>query len=259
MAYLCAKEALDDRRKFEKNAAEALAGLAHVLMIDYLRGWNNATNINILVAEQAVQKAYALDPSVAIAHVTRGQIREVEGDLKGAIDALNEALALDPKLAIAYAHMANAKILRGQAEEALELLSTALGLPDADHGLLYWFKGRAHFNMGAFFKKRNEHDKAIVCLRQSIDCLKKSVDVRPTTWFSRAHLISAYVLTDQPDEAEAEIPEYRKRFEANWPLKNIEKYYSQPKYSAAPQQLREALDAYLESLKRAQGFGFPFP
>jgi adenylate cyclase len=235
MAHLSAKDTLKARRKSERAAAAALAELAHVLMIDYLRGWNAATRINILMAEQAVQKACALDPSVALAHVVKGQISEVKGDLKSAIDAWEEALRLDPKLAIAYAHKANAKILQGQAEDALPLIEEAIKkASDPDHGLLYWFKGRAYFNMGASAKSRNEPGKASDWLKQSIDWLKQSLDKRDTTWFTSTHLISAYVLTGQLDEARAAIRIYRERFEADWPLENIIKYYEQPKYNAAP-------------------------
>lgn len=265
MAYLSAEETADERRKFEKKAAEALAGLAHVLMIDYLRGWNNATNINILVAEQAVQKACALDPSVALAHVTKGQIREVEGDLKGAIDALNEALALDPELAIAHAHKANAHILLGEAEKAPKLLKEAIerakeakraeetsepkaiSSRDPELGLFYWFMGRAYFNTAAYFNRPDDYYKAI-------DYLKKSVDLRRTTWFSRAHLISAYALTDQLREAKKTLDDYRS-FKANWPpLDKIRDYYAQPKYRNRHPQLDAALREYFNGLEKAEKF-----
>lgn len=250
MAYLSAENTLDERRKFEKSAAKALAGLAHVLMIDYLRGWNNATNINILVAEQAVQKACALDPSVALAHVAKGQIREVEGDLKGAIEEFDEALRLNDKLPIAYAHMANAKILRGLAEEAPGLLDKAIGLPDADLGLCYWFKGRAYFNTAAYFDKRDDYDKAI-------ESLKISVDLRRTTWFSLAHLISAYALIGQVKDAKKDIDEYCHRFGAKWPLSKIKDYYSQPKYRDRHPQLEAAIQKYFKGLEDAKEEGFP--
>jgi tetratricopeptide (TPR) repeat protein len=216
-------------------------------MIDFLRGWNSATNINILMADQAVQQAYALDRSVALAHVAESKIREVRGDLQGEIDALNEALKLDPYLADAYAHQANALILLGRAGEAPVLLTKAIGLShgNPELGLCYWFMGRAYFHM-------IDYDSAILWL-------KKSVDVRPTTWFSWAHLISAYVLKGQFGEAKAAVDEYRPRFAAYWPLEpNIKKYYDQRKYNREFPQLRAALDAYFTGLQTAKDrVGFP--
>ena len=132
MAHHTPQSNLAARREHETAAAKALAGLAHSLMIDFLRGWNSATNINILMADQAVQQAYALDRSVALAHVAESKIREVRGDLQGEINALNEALKLDPDLADAYAHKANALILLGRAQEAPELLTKAIELSHGD-------------------------------------------------------------------------------------------------------------------------------
>jgi TolB-like protein/Flp pilus assembly protein TadD len=258
MAHLIDKlspqNTLAARREFEKavaldaNSADTWAGLAHVLMIDYLRSWNNTTEELVVRAEEAVQKAYAIDRSVALAHVAEGKIREVKGDLHGEIDALNEALQLDPNLSVVYAHKANALILLGRAQGAPELLTKAIQLSprDPELGLFYWFMGRAYFNMA-------DYDK-------SIQWLKKSVQERPTTWFSWAHLISAYALTgglDGPD-AKVALDGYRQRFKADWPLNpNIRDYYTQAKYRGAPPQLQAALGEYfrgLEIAKKTAGF-----
>jgi tetratricopeptide (TPR) repeat protein len=247
MAHWTPEKTRAARRDFEKAAAEAWAGLAHVLMIDFLRGWNNATHENVAVAEKALQDADAIDRSVALAHVARAKIREVRGDLQGEINALDEALKLDPDLADAYAHKANALILLGRAGEAPRLLTEAIRLSpgDPELGLCYWFKGRAYFHM-------KDYDPAI-------HWLKKSVEVRPTTWFSWAHLISAYALKERFREAQAAVDEYRPKFAAYWPLDpNIRRYYDQPKYSRELPQLREALDAYFKGLQTAkEKVGFP--
>jgi adenylate cyclase len=127
-----------------RESAEDRAELAHLLMIDYLRGWNGADEANIGRAEEYLRKAFATDRSVVLAHVAEGQIREAKGHLQGAIGALNEALRLNPDLAIAYAHKANALIL-GRAEKAPELLAKAISSDDADPGLCYWFYGARLF------------------------------------------------------------------------------------------------------------------
>jgi tetratricopeptide (TPR) repeat protein len=246
---LAARRELEKAVALDPNSAEAWARLAHLSMTDYLRGWNSATEANIGEAEQYLQKAYAIDRSVALAHVAKGKIREAKGDLPGEIDALNEALQLDPNLAVAYAHKANALILLGRAQEAPELLRKAVQLSprDPDLGLFYWFMGRAYFNM------KNYTD--------AIQWLKKSVQESPTTWFSWAHLISAYALTgqlQQPD-ANADLDEYRQRFKADWPLEpNIKEYYNQAKYRSAPPELQAALQEYFSGLQIAKEIvGFP--
>jgi len=241
MAHWTPEKTLAARREYEKAAAKAWAGLAHVLMIDYLRGWNKATPENVVLAERALQKAYAIDQSVALAHIAKAKIREVKGDLEGEIDALNEALGLEPNLTDAYAHKANALILLGRAQEALEVLKRAPepARGDPELGLFYWFMGRAYFNLP-------DYPKAI-----AIDWLQKSVGERPTTWVSWAHLISAYALTNQLHQPEAQkaLNTYEKNFMPDWRLDNIKKYYDQPKYHNAPPQLHAALGQYYRGLE----------
>jgi adenylate cyclase len=213
------------------------------MMIDFFRGWNNTKTEVLVPAENAVQKAYALDRSVALAHVAEGKIREFNGDLQGAIDKFNEALQLDPNLLVVYAQKANALILRGQAEEAPELLKKAIQLSprDPDLGLFYWFMGRAYFHMKDY--------------ENAIPWLQKSVQERPTTWFNWAHLISAYALTGRLGEpaAQAAVNEYRQRFKADWPLEpKIKAFYTQAKYRDPPPQLRAALQEYFRGLQIAK-------
>jgi adenylate cyclase len=245
---LAARRDLETAVGLDPNSAKAWAELAYVMMIDFFRGWNNTKKEVLVPAGDAVQKAYAIDRSVAIAHVAEGKIREVEGDLQGAIDKFNEALGLDPNLSVVYAHKANLLILLGRAEEAPQLLTKAIELSprDPDLGLVYWFMGRAYFNMKDY--------------KNAIDWLKKSVQERPTTWFSWAHLISAYALTGRIGEADAQaaLNEYRARFEADWPLEpKIKDFYTQAKYRGAPAQLQAALQEYftgLETAKKTGGF-----
>ena len=260
MAHLSAADTRVARRKFEKDAAEALAELAHVLMIDFLRGWNDATKENIRRAEKALKKAYTIHRSVVpLAHVAESKIREVKGDLEGSIDSLNAVLALNSGLADAYAHKANAFILLGEAEKAPELLTKAIDLIrgqfPSELGLFHWFMGRAYFNMGVYFKSQGDDDQARDLLKESIDSLKTSVRERPTTWFSWAHLISAYALTDRLEKPDADVQKavntYRAKFQKDWPLDKIKAYYKQPKYRSSVPQLQAALDEYIHGLEIA--------
>jgi adenylate cyclase len=257
MAHWTPEKTLAERRQFEKDAAKALAELAHVLMIDYLRGWNGATKKNIRQAEKALDKAYTIHRSVfPLAHLAESKIREVRGDLEGSIESLDAALKLAPDLADAYAHKANALTLLGRADEALKVLTEAPEL-SREPGLFHWFMGRAYFNMGAFFKRRDYYE-------QAIEALNKSVDERATTWFSWAHLISAYALTERLEKPDADVRKavntYSAKFQKDWPLDKIKAYYDQPKYRGEYPQLQAGLKEYISGLNTAHntvGVGVP--
>jgi adenylate cyclase len=245
---LTSRKALEEALRLDPNWAEAWSQLAYVLIIDFFRGWNAANNEVVETAKQAVDKAYAIDRSIALTHLAEGKIREIQGDFLGEVDALDEALRLDPNLFVAYAHKANAMILLGRVQEAPALLRKAIALSprDPDIGLFYWFMGRAYFVMKDY--------------NNAIHWLEMSVQVRPTTWFTWAHLISAYALTGrlQNEEAQAALNEYRAKFQ-NWPLNpTIKNYYTQGRYRNAAPDLMASLQEFFNGLQTAQGTaGFP--
>jgi tetratricopeptide (TPR) repeat protein len=107
---------------------------------------------------------------------------------------------------------------------------------DPSIGVFYWIMGRAYFAM-------KDYDDAIIWLQ-------KSVQARPTLWFSRAHLISAYALTGrlEQDEAQAALTEYREKFWTKWRLEPaIRDYYAKeipnhhPNFRASVEELFKGL------------------
>jgi TolB-like protein len=247
---LAARHALERSVALDPNSAEAWSALANVLMIDFLRYWNNATREQeqvIPVAEDAVQKAYAIDWSVALAHVAEARIRRAKGDHQGALDACDKALQLDPNLTAALVQKAFELIYLGRAQEAPALATKAINLSprDPDLGNFYWVSGRAYFVM-------KDYDNAI-------PLLQKSVQERPTTWYSRAHLISAYALTGRlgQHEAQAALHEYREKF-YNWPLDpNIRNWAGQERFRDAHPDFKAMIQELLRGLQIAQAKGFP--
>jgi tetratricopeptide (TPR) repeat protein len=147
-------------------------------------------------AEEALQKAFSLDPTIALSHMDDGFIRRAKGDHQGALDAFERALALDPNLALAHAQKANQLVLTGRPQEAPPLVLKAIRLSplDPSKSVFSWVLGRAYFAMG-------NYDNAIVWLR-------KSVAERPTVWFSRAHLVSAFALAGNKAEAAAALADF---------------------------------------------------
>jgi tetratricopeptide (TPR) repeat protein len=199
---LAARKYLQESVRLSPLSAIAWSQLADVLMRDYLNRWNEAekdatARKNLLAqAEDALQKAFALDPSIALSHMDDGFIRRAKGDHQGALDAFDRALQLDPNLSLAYAQKANQLVLTGHPEEAPPLVLKAIRLNprDPNIGPIYWVLGRAKF-------ATKNYDEAIIWLR-------KSVAERQNVWFSRAHLVSAFALTGNQADAAAALKDF---------------------------------------------------
>jgi class 3 adenylate cyclase/TolB-like protein/Flp pilus assembly protein TadD len=245
---LAARRDLEKSVALDPYSAQAWSELAYVSVMEHVNGWNNDKDL-VVKAEQAVQKAYTIDRSVAIAHVAEGWLRRVEGNHQGAIDAFDEALHLDPNLATAVAEKANELIYLGRAKEVPALVTKTIDLSprDPELGKFYSIMGRAYFHL-------KEYDKAI-------DWLQKSLQERPDAWFTRAYLISAYALTKQLErnEAQANMHEYYNRFEKKWPLNpNIRDFYARKQFDNTDPEFKAMIKEMLSGLQIAKETGsFP--
>jgi adenylate cyclase len=229
---LAARKSLEESLALDPRSADAWSQLALVLIRGYLRNWNHSTIDDVDRAAEAVGKALAIDRSIAVAHVADGYIRQVKGDHSGALRAFDEAIALNPNHALAWAQRAHQLIFLGKAKEARVPVEKAITISprDPDLGIFYFIMGQAYFAMG-------DYDNAI-------SWLQKSVQVQPALWFSRAHLIAAYALTQrlQEHEAQAALSEFRDKFK-NWGLPNIRDWYAKRFLNHSP-----ALQAILQEL-----------
>jgi adenylate cyclase len=214
---LAARKYLQEAVSLSPLSANAWSQLADVLMRDYLNRWNEAAKNTearqdlLKQAEDALQKAFSLDPTLAMNHMDDGFIRRAKGDHQGALDAFDRALALDPNLALGYAQKANQLVLTGRPKEAPALALKAIRLSPRDPGIsvFYWVLGRAYFAM------RN-YDEAIIWLR-------KSVAERPV-WYNQAHLASAFALSGHAADADATLKEFSRAL-PGYTLERIQKIY----------------------------------
>jgi tetratricopeptide (TPR) repeat protein len=234
--------------RLDPQSADAWSQLANVLVDDYLNHWNGArenqqTGQDVLRrAQEALQEALRLDPSIAMAHYADGFIRRSKGDHQGALDAFDRAVELNPNFARAYAQKANQFVLLGRPQEAPPLVLKAIRLSPRDPslGVFYWVIGRAYFVM-------RDYDDAVVWLR-------KSVEVRPNLWFSRAMLISSYALTGRHErsEARAALTDFNSGFSKYNNLERISEVYNEEAYSN--KDFRASLQELYRGLRQA---GFP--
>jgi adenylate cyclase len=233
---LAARKYLQESVRLSPLSAIAWSQLADVLMRDYLNRWNEAEKDAearkglLRQAEDALQKAFTLDPTIALSHMDDGFIRRAKGDHQGALDAFDRALQLDPNLALAYAQKANQLVLTGHPHEAPPLALKAMRLSplDPSRNVFSWVLGRAYFAM-------KNYDDAIIWLR-------KSVAERPTVWFPRAHLVSAFALTGNGTDAAAALKDFDNAL-PGYTLARIQEIYLQeiPNKDPAFQQTLQEL------------------
>ena len=255
---LAARRALETSVARDPDSAEAWGELANVLMIDLFRDWNNATKENVVRAEEAVQKAYAIDRSLPLAHVAEARIRRAKGDHQGALEACDEALQLDRNLTEALVQKAFVLVFLGRAKDVPPLVETAMTLSprDPDPGNFYWLLGRAYFTLAT--ASGTPPEAVAKRYHDAIYWLQKSVQESPDRWYVRAHLISAYALTGRLGEREAKatLNEYRQKFK-DWPLDpNIRNWASQERFRDAHPDFKATIQELLRGLQVAQG-GFP--
>jgi adenylate cyclase len=193
---LAARQLLQESVRLDPQSAESWSQLAWAFVNDYLNHWNEAKQSPeagkelLRRAEQALQEALKIDPSIAMAHYAEGLIRRARGDHPGALDAFDRAVQLDPNFARALTQKGNQLVMLGRPKEAPPLILKAITLSPRDPyvGGFYWAIGRAYFVM-------KDYDNAIVWLR-------KSAEMLPNLWYNRAYLLAAYALTGRHEQPE---------------------------------------------------------
>jgi adenylate cyclase len=206
---LAARRHLEESVRLDPHSAESWSQLATLLVgCDYLNHWNEAKDSpeaaqNLLQrGEAAVQEALKIDPSIAQAHFADGFIRRAKADHQGALDAFDRAVQLDANFASALVQKANQLVMVGRPKEAPAPALKAITLSPRDPaiGLFYWVLGRAYFVV-------KDYSNAIVWLR-------KSAEVRPNLWYSRAYLLAAaaHLGRQEQPEVRAALSDYNEKF-----------------------------------------------
>jgi adenylate cyclase len=196
--------------------AEAWALLADVLASDYLHRWNGAGTDQLDEAQYAVDQAFAIDDRLALAHYACGFVKRARGLHQDALAAFDRALELDSDFARASAQKGNELINLGRPGEAPALVQKAIELSPQDPslGMFYWIMGRAYF-----FDE--SYDAAITWL-------EKSIEARPTVWYNRLYLVSAYALQGDVGKARDVLENFRGRFPGYTLARVIENEHANP-------------------------------
>jgi tetratricopeptide (TPR) repeat protein len=159
------------------------------LICDVLNQWNGAGTTERDKAEVCAKMALEIDPTLPLAHYTRGFIHRTYGEHAEALAQFEEAVRLRPDYVRALAQVANEMIHCGRVEDAVEVAQRAIeiGGSDLSIGAFYWIKGRAQFYAGNF--------------PGAVESLTRSVPLKANVWYNRCYLVSAHIFHDTRIEA----------------------------------------------------------
>ena len=169
--------------------ADAHAGLADALALLPVYGLTSADSA-LPIARREAERAVALDSVNADAYATLGLVAKSAGDWAGAERALRRSLALDPNGAAAHQWYGEVLVITGHPAEGAAQVTMARRLDPlspivaAEMSFMLALAGdsAAAFREGA-----------------------AAVNLAPTLWATHAFLGSAFVFSDRPGAAVAEL------------------------------------------------------
>ena len=143
------------------------------------------------LARESAERALALNPNLAEAHVQMGRIkRQVDFDWVGADASFRRAVELEPGNPESVRLVASMALIRGRFDDALQLAHRAVDL-DPLNASSWEAVGETEFHWG----KLNEAEAD----------LKKAHELRPDDFLSSLFLSETYVMQGRPQDALPEI------------------------------------------------------
>ena len=143
------------------------------------------------LAREAVERALALNPNLAEAHVQMGRIKRVDDfDWAGADASFQRAVALEPGNPDSVSSAASSAALLGRFDEALRLNHRAVELDPLN--------ADSWENLG-------ENEFYIGHLDEAAADIKKALELSPDVWDGPMLLSLIYVMQGRPQDALAEI------------------------------------------------------
>ena len=112
----------------DPNFAQAYVGLAWVYIQKFWFGWTDTPDQAVAQARGAAERAIALDPSEAEAHMLLAEAYLADGDFEKGEASYERALALNPNHADLVAGWGYASVLLGEAQRAVDSMRKAMRL-----------------------------------------------------------------------------------------------------------------------------------
>ncbi len=164
------------------------------------RGWSRIATGDFAGAEQALDKALALNPGDVNAETLLGWAQMGQGKLETAMAIFERVLERVPDHALALINVGFVHLRRGNHELAVEHLTTAIAFDSDRKAMLY-----AHYYMGLVRLAQEQYAEAI-------GALLKAIELGPNLIEARFELGRVFWFADRTDDA---IATWRKGAELN--------------------------------------------
>jgi adenylate cyclase len=152
-----------------------------------MNGWSEDRSQALMQAEQAADRAIALDTRLPVAHFVRGLVYRERGEYDDALAEAGQAVVLDPNYANAHVLLATLLYYTGRPQEGLEMIRKAMQL-NPHHPYNYPF----HLGQAYFILQR--YPDACTAFEQGLQS-------NPSSERLHVWLAAAYALAGRSDDA----------------------------------------------------------
>jgi tetratricopeptide (TPR) repeat protein len=164
------------------------------------RGWSRIATGDYAGAEEALDKALALNPGDVNAETLLGWAQMGQGKLDTALAIFEQVLQRVPDHALALINVGFVHLRRGNHDLAIETLTTAIAFDSDRKAMLY-----AHYYLGLVQFEREQYAEAI-------GALLRAIELGPNMIEARFELGRVFWFADRTDDA---IATWRKGAELN--------------------------------------------
>jgi tetratricopeptide (TPR) repeat protein len=141
-------------------------------------------------AEDCIEKSYALSKNESDYQLQLGMLYEMKGDLFQAAGHLEKAIELDVDSWKPYSNLCHIYTLQDRLEDARNIMRQVVEK--------YPLYPDLHYHLALLLIESGEFSEAI-------EQFKKAVDINPKYYYAQYHLGTAYLLNNQPKEAETQF------------------------------------------------------
>ena len=173
--------------ELDPHFAQAYVLLAWTYTFDFMNGWADKPDENLMLGERFATKAIGLERDLPVAHFVKGLVYRERGEYVKALVESKKAITLDPNYANGHVLQATLLYYAGRPKEGLEEMLKAIQLnPHHPHNY--------PFHLGQAYFVLRRYDEAITAFN-------KGLFSNPSSERLHVWLAAAYAHDGQVDEA----------------------------------------------------------